>query len=419
MNASALVSPEPALFFGHLLTNRRKLTRGLIAFVTVACLTATGRWLLAGMAESREPKPGPTPPMAVRVASLSEEVVAAGIRYTAVVKELHKVELSFRVAGTVERLHQVEGPGKQLRNVHEGDQLTRGTVIAQLDTDDYRRDRGMAAERLAAAEARVVQAQSDAELAEIEYRRAEQLSRRSAISTAEVDASRAKMRNTGALSVAARREVASAKLSLEQADVNLRYCTLTVPFERASVAARYVEANERVTANQRAFLLIDVSSVVIAFGVPDTLVSRLEIGQTVDVDCDALPNTRFAGVIHKIASMADPVTRTYPIEVRVDQPRGLRPGMVASVHFRQDRKANLLPLTSVAPGDAKQPYVVYRVVEEAGRLLARQVPVQLEGILDNRVAIRIDPLIGLARGDRVVVTGIHRLHDGEVVQVVE
>jgi RND family efflux transporter MFP subunit len=395
------------------------MTRGLIVFVVVAFLTATSRWLLASIAESREPKPGPTPPMAVRVTSLSEEVVATGIRYTAMVKELQKVELSFRVAGTVDRLHQVEGPGKRLRNVHEGDQLTRGTVIAQLDPNDYRRERGMAAERLAASEARLIQVKADAELAEIEYRRAELLSRRNAISSSEVDASRAKMRNTGALAAAAGREVESARLSLEQAEVNLSYCTLTVPFERASVAARYVDANERVTANQRAFTLIDVTSVVIAFGVPDTFVSQLEIGQKVDVECDALPNTISLGVIHKIASMSDLVTRTYSIEVRVDEPRGLRPGMVASVRFRRDRKASLLPLTSVAPGDAKQSYVVYRVVEEAGKLLARQVPVRLDGILDNRVAIRLDTPEGLARGDRVVVAGLHRLHDGELVQVVE
>ena len=419
MSASVSASPEPGFFFGKLLTNRRKLTHGLLAFIMVLSLTATGRWLLASMAESREPKAVPSPPTAVRVTSLSEEVVAAGIRYAAMVKELQKVELSFRVAGTIERLHQVEGPGKRLRNVHEGDQLTRGTVIAQLDPADYRRDRGMAAERLAAAEAKVVQTGSDSELAEIDYRRTEQLSRRNATSTAEVDASRARMRNTAAMTVAARREVESARLSLEQAEANLRYCTLSVPFERASVAARYVEANERVTANQRAFLLIDVSSVVIALGVPDTLVSQLEIGQTVDVDCDALPSTRFVGVIHKIASMADPLTRTYPIEVRIDEPRGLRPGMVASVQFRQDRKASLLPLTSVAPGDSGQPYVVYRVVKEASKLLVRQVPVHLEGILDNRVAIRLGAPDGLAQGDRVVVAGIHRLHDGEVVQVVE
>jgi multidrug efflux system membrane fusion protein len=227
------------------------------------------------------------------------------------------------------------------------------------------------------------------------------------------------MRSTGALSVASRREVESARIALEQAEANLRYCALTVPFDQAAVAARYIENNERVAASQRAFLLIDVSSVVIAFGVPDTLVGHLGIGQPLEVSTSALPDEHFVGVVHKIASMADPVTRTYSIEVRVDQPHGLRPGMVASVQFRQERRANLLPLTSVAPGGPDGSMVVYRVVEENGRSLARGVPVILNGILDNRVAVELGGRRRLALGDRFVVTGVHRIHDGEVVQVVQ
>jgi multidrug efflux pump subunit AcrA (membrane-fusion protein) len=174
--------------------------------------------LLAG---SRGAGAGDALPISVRVTDLREEVVATVLRYAGMVKELQKVELSFRVPGTVQRLRQVEGPGERLRNVHEGDLLPRGTVIAQLDPEDFRRDRGMAAERLASAEAWLVQARSDAELAEIEYRRAEQLSRRNAISTSEVDASRSKMRTTGALSSASRRDVESARIALEQAEAGM------------------------------------------------------------------------------------------------------------------------------------------------------------------------------------------------------
>ncbi len=419
MSLDRLESPRPRNFFGLVLTNRRKLTHGLAGFVTIAVLTLAGRCLLASMAGSRGAKAGEAMPIAVRVMDLREEVVASGLRYAGMVKELRKVELSFRVAGTVQRLHQVEGPGKRLRNVHEGDLLPKGTVIAQLDPEDFRRDRAMAAEKLASAEARLVQARAEAELAEIEYGRAELLSRRNAISTSEADASRSKMRTTGALSVASRRDVESARIGLEQAEANLRYCTLTVPFDQAAVASRYIENNERVAASQRAFLLIDVSSVVIAFGVPDTLVGHLSIGQPLEVSTSALPDEHFAGVVHKIASMADLITRTYPIEVRVDQPHGLRPGMVASVQFRQERRAHLLPLTSIAPGGPDGSMVVYRIVEENGRSLARRVPVILNGILDNRVAVELGGRSRLALGDRFVVTGVHRIHDGEVVQIVQ
>jgi multidrug resistance efflux pump len=71
-------------------------------------------------------------------------------------------------------------------------------------------------------------------------------------------------------------------------------------------------------AGQRAFLLLDLSSVVVSFSVPDGMVGQLAIGQPVDVTCDALSGRRFAGLIHKIGS-----TRTYAVEVRVDRPEGL------------------------------------------------------------------------------------------------
>jgi multidrug efflux pump subunit AcrA (membrane-fusion protein) len=76
-------------------------------------------------------------------------------------------------------------------------------------------------------------------------------------------------------------------------------------------------------------------------------------------------------------------------------------------------------LTSVGPGPTNKSFVVYRVADEGGRATARQVSVEFVAVLDNRVAVRVGGPDGLKPGDRVVATGIHRLHDGEAVLVVE
>ena len=152
------------------------------------------------------------------------------------------------------------------------------------------------------------------------------------------------------------------------------------------------------------------------------MVGKLAIGQAIEVTADALSGERFQGVIHKIGSTADPVTRTYQVEVRVDQPRGLRPGMVATVRFARERRAYLLPLTAVAMSPGRS-VVVYRVTETDGRTIVKEIPVAFDDVLDNRVAVRMNlgepGGSGLRPGDRVVATGIHRLHDGEVVKVAE
>ncbi|MFM8932229.1 MAG: hypothetical protein ACKOS8_10175, partial [Gemmataceae bacterium] len=110
-------------------------------------------------------------------------------------------------------------------------------------------------------------------------------------------------------------------------------------------------------------------------------------------------------------------TRTYPIEVRVDNQTGLKPGMIATVEFRKEVKAYLLPLTAVVPDSREANYRVFRVVEREGKSVAEIVPVWFDNVLDNRVAVSLDATALLKPGDRVVSTGTHRLHEGQPVQV--
>ena len=423
MNPESRGSAEPTavpVFLAPKVTKRRNSTFGLIGLVATIGVAATGRWLLASSATAHAARPREPLPVSVRVRSIAEEVVASGLRYSGVVKELRKADLSFRVSGTVDDLHQVAGPGGRMRDVHAGDTLPRGTVIARLDPDDYGRQRGQSAQQLATARARLAQAKSNTEQAQLDFKRTEQLAIRNSATASELDNARTKLKGMKAAEAAAEGDVASAQIGLEQAEANLDYCSLAVPFERSTVASRDVDDDERVTPNQKTFTIVDVSSVVISFNVPDTLVGRLSMGQEVEVATDALPGRRFVGVMHKIASTADARTRTYPIEVRIDRPEQLRPGMVATVVFRKEERASLLPLTSVARGDAAAgSLMVFRVEDEGGKSVVRQVAMAFDDVLDNKVAVRLGEPGGLQAGDRVVVTGIHRLRDGQAVRVVE
>lgn len=404
---------------GRCLTVGRKVTVSMAALSVVAAVAVAGRAWLAARAESLAVKPVEPLPATVRVAMLEPQVVVSGLRYSAAVKEVEKVDLSFRVGGTVDDLHQVSGPGGRQHRLHEGDRIAKGTALAWLDMADYRRERAMAAEKLATAQARLAQLESDADLAEIERRRIDQLVSRGAATDAEHDTAHSRQLSTAAAVEGARRDVESARIGLEQAEANLAYCTLTSPLAEGTVAARYIDAGERVVANQRAFLILDLSRVVIAFGVPDTLVGRFALGQEIAVRCDALPGERFQGVVHKIGSAADPKTRTYTIEVRVDEPKGLRPGMIATVLVEQEVRSHLLPLTAIVPRDESGRYDVFRIFDEGGQSVVRRVPVEFDDVIDNRVAVKAGDGTSLKAGDRVVATGTHRLHDGQPVAIEE
>jgi RND family efflux transporter MFP subunit len=402
------------------MTKCRKSTTGLLVVAMVTGAALLSRAWLSARADALATKPGLAAPATVRVVTLRPEVVASSLSYSAGVKEIEHADLSFRVGGTVEALHQVMGPDGKLHSLHEGDRVPKGTVLARLDPADYRREHAVAVEKLATAEAKLAQAESESSLAQQEFHRAEQLLKRKAGTVAELDTARAKLLSTAAGVAGARRDVESSRINLDQAAANLSYCTLSSPFDEGTIAARYVDAGVRVAANQRAFQVVDLSSVVIAFGVPDTVVGRLHLGQEVEVVCDALPGERFKAVVHKIGTIADPQSRTYAVEVRVDEPKGLRPGMVSTVRFRRETEATLLPLTAILPRPSSRAHEVYRVVEEdSGRQTVERVPVELVDVLDNRIAVKADESSVLKPGDHVVATGTHRLYDGQAVHTEE
>ncbi len=422
ISSDSAIPDKPSSFVSNL-TSRGKTTKGVLIVICFVPLILLGRYFFAQLAESHKVKIGPPEPISVRVDAIREEVVYPGIFYSAVVKELRKADLSFRVAGTVDFLHQVPGPGGDLREIHEGDKLEKGQILARLDPADYQRDLAGSKEKLAAAEARLKQSESESDLAKIDYDRITRLVARASAATSDLDSQRAKLQSSNAAVTVVKREIEAARISLQQAQANLQYCTLASPFDGAVISARSVDKFQQVTANQRAFQVLDLSSVVIAFSVPDILVGKLTFGQKIEVTSEALPGKRFDGVIHKIASSADPQNRSYPIEVRIDKPGGLRPGMIASAHFRREEKAFLVPMTAVAPRVSDQATTVFLVTKVDGKLLAQQIPVGVVDVLDNKLAIRIGPPDpkwgGLKVGDQIVGTGVHRLHDGDLVRIAE
>jgi membrane fusion protein (multidrug efflux system) len=165
--------------------------------------------------------------------------------------------------------------------------------------------------------------------------------------------------------------------------------------------------------------LMDLSRVRVAFGVPDTVVGTLKSGQELSAVCDALGGQRFAGRVSKIAAAADPGTRTFLVEVTIDKPDGLRPGMVVTVSIGQRSSGTLLPMTAIQRGKTKSDFVVYQLIAERDRQIVRRKNVQLGGVYDNRIQVLPGPQTQVKQGDTIVVNGAWRLEDGQAVRVLE
>jgi multidrug efflux pump subunit AcrA (membrane-fusion protein) len=62
-------------------------------------------------------------------------------------------------------------------------------------------------------------------------------------------------------------------------------------------------------------------------------------------------------------------------------------------------------------------YDVFRVMEEGGRSFVHRTPVEFDDVIDNQVTVNVGDGTSLKPGDRVVVTGTHRLYDGQQIVV--
>lgn len=357
-------------------------------------------------------------PIAVQVTTVKLEDFATEMRYSATVKELQKADLSFKVAGTVQEMYQVTETGGGTRDVQVGDCVPPGAVLAKLDEADYRRRLSAANEKLAKAESQRVAAIADADLAAKELARRETLSAQGAAPLENLDMAKGRQIAADAAVVSAERDIEAARIEQAQAQDDLNNCALTVPqMGLAYVAQKYVERNERVGPAQNAFLVIDVSKVRVAFGVPESLVGNLEMGQELPIVAESLDGQKFTGRVTKISPAADLRTRTFLVEVTIDEPGKLKPGMIVTISVGESRHGMLLPMTAIQRGHSCSGFAVYRVVTEGNASVVRECPVELDGVFDNRVHCLSSPVSKIAEGDVVVVVGAWRLCDGQSVRV--
>ncbi len=289
------------------------------------------------------------------------------------IESARRVELAFRVAGTLKELP-----------VKEGDEVAAGAVIAQLDDADFKTafdDRNAVFTRTSA-----------------DYQRAQELVKDGFISRVDFDKVESDFK--------------SAKAALRQARLDLSYTTLKAPFS-GSVAQRYVQNFEEVKAKQPVIALRDLNLLDVKFNVPENLVIRLtEEGVDEEVTVvpvyavfDAAPDKRFWLSYKEAATRADPATQTFEVTYTLPAPDELEvlPGMTATVtidltRYLDSGSAFTVPVAAVVadPGLAPKVWVVD---PDTMTVSSREVEV---GMMEGNV-IRI--LSGLNGGERIVTAG--------------
>jgi multidrug efflux pump subunit AcrA (membrane-fusion protein) len=100
----------------------------------------------------------------VRTAAVQTIATDVGNTYSANIQPYQQVDLAFKSNGYLASIRQVTDADGHIRNIDQGDYVTKGTVLANVQPDDYQ-------QKLAQAQAQLDKAQADHERAKLSFER--------------------------------------------------------------------------------------------------------------------------------------------------------------------------------------------------------------------------------------------------------
>ena len=374
----------------------------------------------------------------VQVTSVVSKPLTYSIKVTGDVLPLMQVDLFPKVSGYLERI-----------DVHIGDIVKQGQVIAQIDRTDFLQkvreieakvaqakaqlselETGTRTEELHQAEEAVRQTQSRFENAKLQHERIEALYKREVISKKERDIAdmdftvaeaqlASSQQNLKLLREGARQEVregSQAKLRemeaiLEQERTRLQNAKIVAPF-RGEVSRKYLDAGALVSPSTPLVSLVHTETLKVIANVLEKDIPLLKPGMKAKVRVESYPGRVFEGRVEKINSALDLSTRTLQAEIYIpNSDRSLKPGMFANVELALLEKPQTLVIPREAVIEAGSEMSVF--VVEGKQAVRRSITIGYEQ--DQSVEV----LKGLNEGDQVIIKGQQLIKDGSAIRVVE
>ena len=287
--------------------------------------------------------------------------------YTSTVQAYVKNNIAPQMAGRITKI-----------NVEIGDFVKAGQVLAEID------------------KAQLLQAQLQLQNQEVELQRLKSLFEAGGLSQSDYDAIQMQY-----------------NVLKTQVDNLVENTTLRSPVNGV-VTARNYDVGDMYGMSMPIFTVEQIVPVKILVGVSESDYSKVKKGDSVEIVADAIPGKTFYGKINRIYPTVDPATRTFTVEVKVDNSyRTLRPGMFvrATINFGTNNNV-VIPDVAVVKQQGSGERFVY-VLNEDGTVTYRKV------VLGRRMGAEYEVLEGLSDSTKVVTGGQIRLKDGIKVTVSE
>ncbi len=212
----------------------------------------------------------------------------------------------------------------------------------------------------------------------------------------------------------ARSQVEQAQAALDGLRKRIERTRVRAPFAGV-LDDRFVELGETVAQGTPVVRIVQSDRLKIVAGVPERYALDIRPGALARIAFDALPDTAFEGVISFVALALDPASRTFRIEIELENPGGaIKPEMiaVAEITMRTIEDAIVIPRNAVVTTEAGS--IAFVVDDDGGEPRVEARAVRILSVQGNDAIIAE----GLTGGDEVVVSGQQELANGDRVRIV-
>ena len=328
----------------------------------------------------------PEPERSVKLITVGPTDLNVQGEYAAEVRARVESRLGFRVGGKI-----------LVRQAEAGQRVQAGQVLAEVDVQDY----VLAAQ---AAQAQVMGASSQRDLAAAEYKRYESLLAQNFISAAELERRSATLKAAQALLDQAQAQA--------QAQTNQAGYAKLMATTSGVITGIEAEPGQVVSAGQTVVRLAHDGRRDAVFAVPEHVVGRLKIGQKMSA---SVGNTAQSvqGQVREIGASADPVTRTFLVKLGLEKAEALPLGITLNVHAPQlaGSRSDVIKVPTSALRQEGTQTAVW-VFDTKTSTVSSQI-VQVATADGNEVVIAS----GLNAGQKIVSAGVHVLSPGQKVTV--
>lgn len=247
--------------------------------------------------------------------------------------------------------------------VREGDLVTRGQFLIQIDPAQYESIVARAEALLASSEASLVQSRTNRDQAKRGLDRALELQKAGTalISQEAVEQAQQSYDVASASLLSTTAQVSQSRASLQEAKDNLAKTRLTSPISGRVVRLNVEEGEVAVpgTFSRETGLLMTIADLTVILAkvkVDETDVVKLEANDSVQVEIDAFPDTSFSGRVTEISNSAQLTAAAtgdravdFDVEITLDNPPAdIRPDLSTTARIITETRNQVLSVPIIA-----------------------------------------------------------------------